>query len=187
MAAEYCPGIRRRVGKPDSPRLNTTNLKKAYSTMLQRIILAVAVFVVILVALTFGETVAYQAFAWISHLTGLVIYNFADIYHAARQYVSEHAGKVLIALALTAPISYWIIKSKGDDLKKPTNHRKLAIVLAICLGWLGGHRFYLGQIGWGVAYLVIFYLFPPLVIALSLIDAIRYMFMSDDEFMPVRH
>jgi hypothetical protein len=111
---------------------------------------------VILVALTFGETIAYEAFAWLSHLTGLVIHNFSDIYYAAREYIGNHVGKVVVALILTVPISLWIIKSKGDELRKPTNHRKIAIVLAIFLGWLGAHRFYLGQIGWGVVYLIIY-------------------------------
>ncbi|NYT81046.1 TM2 domain-containing protein [Alcaligenaceae bacterium] len=154
--------------------------------MLQKIILAIAVFVVILVALTFGEAILVEAFAWISHLTGLVIHNFSDIYYAIHDYVRAHAAKVLLALLLTIPISLWIIKSKSDELKKPNTHRKIAIVLAIFLGWLGAHRFYLGQIGWGVLYLIIFYVFTPLVIVLALIDAIRYVFMSDEDFMPVR-
>lgn len=154
--------------------------------MIQKFVLAVAIFIIILVALTFGEAIAYDAFAWISHITGLVIHNFADIYHAIRGYIHLHAGKVALALALTVPISLWIIRSKGDELKRPTNHRKIAIVLAIFLGWLGAHRFYLGQIGWGVVYLIIFYVFAPLVIVLGLIDAIRYMFMSDEDFAPVR-
>lgn len=150
--------------------------------MLQKIVLAVAVFVIILVALTFGETVAQETFRWISHLTGLVIYNFSDIYYATKLYVTTHAVKVIIALLLTVPISFWIIKSKGSALDKPTSHRKMAIVLALFLGWLGAHRFYLGQIGWGIIYLILFYLFAPLVIVLGWIDAIRYMFMSDEEF-----
>lgn len=154
--------------------------------MLQKIILAIAIFIIILVALTFGETIAYEAFAWLSHLTGLVFHNFSDIYYAARDYVSTHATKVVIALALTVPISLWIIKAKSSELEKPTNHRKIAIVLAIFLGWLGAHRFYLGQIGWGIFYLIIFYLFAPLVIVLALIDAVRYMFMSDEEFALAR-
>lgn len=154
--------------------------------MLQKIILAIVVFIVILLALTFGEAIAYDAFAWLSHLTGLVIHNFSDIYYAIKDYVSVHAGKVLIALALTVPISLWIIKNKGDELRKPHSHRKIAIVLAVFLGWLGAHRFYLGQIGWGIVFLIILYFFAPLAVVLGFIDAIRYMFMTDDEFEPAR-
>src|SRR3546814_9624442 len=82
----------------------------------------------------------------------------------------SHAAKVLIALVLTVPISLWIIKNRSDELEKPTNHRKIAIVLALFLGWLGAHRFYLGQIGWGIFYLIILYLFAPLVLILGLIE-----------------
>jgi TM2 domain-containing membrane protein YozV len=154
--------------------------------MLQKFILALAVFVVILLALTFGETIAHDVFAWLSHLSGLVIHNFSDVYYAIKGYLSVHTTKVLIALALTVPISMWIIRNKSDELNKPHSHRKLAIVLAIFLGWLGAHRFYQGQIGWGVVFLIMFYFFAPLAVVLGFIDAIRYMFMSDDEFGPAR-
>ncbi|QAA92900.1 TM2 domain-containing protein [Pollutimonas thiosulfatoxidans] len=154
--------------------------------MLQKIILALAVFIIILVALTFGEAIAYQAFAWISHITGLVIHNFSDIYYAIKGYINIHVGKVVVALLLTVPISWWIIKSKGDELQKLTNRRKMAIVLAIFLGWLGAHRFYLGQIGWGIVFLILLYFFAPLAIVAGFIDAIRYLFMSDEEFLPLR-
>src|SRR5690606_32757843 len=101
--------------------------------MLQKIVLAVAIFIVILVALTFGETIAIEAFQWISHLAGVVIHNFSDLYYALVQYVSTHSVKVLIALLLTIPICYWIIKSKGNEMRKPNSQRKIAIVLAIFL------------------------------------------------------
>lgn len=153
--------------------------------MLQKLILAVAVFAVILVALTFGETIARELFDWISYLSGIVINNFADIYYALKLYVDQHTGKIVLALVLTVPVTLWIIKSKGTALNHPTNHRKFAIVLAIFLGWLGAHRFYLGQIGWGIVYLIIFYVFAPLAIILGFIDALRYLFMGDDDFAPL--
>ncbi|TCT08668.1 TM2 domain-containing protein [Paralcaligenes ureilyticus] len=154
--------------------------------MLQKIVLACVVFIIILIALTFGETIAHEFLAWVSYLTGLVIHNFSDVYYLVTDYVHAHAAKVIIALVLTVPISLWIIKNRGAELNHPTSTRKIAIVLAIFLGWLGGHRFYLGQIGWGIVYLIIFYLFTPLVVIISLIDAIRYLFMSDEEFTPGR-
>lgn len=153
--------------------------------MLQKLILAIAVFAVILVALTFGETIARELFDWISYLSGIVINNFADVYYALKLYVDQHTGKIVLALVLTVPVTLWIIKSKGTALSHPTNHRKFAIVLAIFLGWLGAHRFYLGQIGWGIVYLIIFYVFAPLAIILGFIDALRYLFMSDDDFAPL--
>ncbi|MYN11612.1 NINE protein [Pusillimonas sp. TS35] len=152
--------------------------------MLQRIILAIAIFIVILVALTFGEAIASEAFYWIERLFGVVIHNFADIYYAIERYVSSHTGKVILALLLTLPITWWIIKNKGSEIKRPHSQRKIAIVLAVFLGWLGAHRFYLGQIGAGIIYLVIFYFFVPLAVVLGLIDAVRYFLMSDEEFVP---
>lgn len=154
--------------------------------MLQKIVLAIAVFLIILVALTFGESVARQLFAWVSHVTGLVIYNFSDIYLLIKNYVQIHAGKVILALVLTIPVWLWILRSKGDQLRAPNTNRKIAIVLAIFLGWLGAHRFYIGQIGWGIAYLILFYLFAPLAVIAGFIDAMRYLFMNDDEFPGVQ-
>lgn len=150
--------------------------------MLQRIILAIAIFLIILVALTFGESVARQLFAWISHITGMVIYSFSDVYVLVRDYVQSHTGKVVLALVLTVPIWLWVLRSKGSELRRAGINRKIAIVLAIFLGWLGAHRFYIGQIGWGIGYLILFYLFPPLAVIAGFIDAIRYLFMSDQEF-----
>ncbi|MFT0546616.1 TM2 domain-containing protein [Allopusillimonas ginsengisoli] len=154
--------------------------------MLQKIILAIAIFVVILIALTFGEVIFHDAFAWLSYMTGRLIENFSDLFYQAQLYLSEHRIKVAVALLLTVPITLWIARSKGDELKKPTNQRKVAIVLAFFLGWLGAHRFYLGQIGWGILYLIIFWLFTPLAVVLGLIDALRYLLMADDAFMPTR-
>lgn len=150
--------------------------------MLQKIVLAIAVFIIILAALSFGEAFVQHAYAWISYLTGLVVHNFSDIYVAARIWVNAHAVKVLIALALTIPISFWIVKSKGSDLSQPASQRKIAIVLAVFLGWLGAHRFYLGQIGWGIVFLILLYVFAPLALLFALVDAMRYLFLSDEEF-----
>ena len=92
--------------------------------MLKKIALAIAVFLIILVALTFGENVVHQALAWFTHLTGIVFHNFSDLYWAVHDYVVRHS--------------------------------------------------------------TILYAFAPLVVALSLIDAVRYLFMTDEDFaLPV--
>jgi len=154
------------------------------TAMLQKLILPIVIFLIVLIALTFGETIGREALAWFSYLTGVVIHNFSDLYWAVYAYFTANTAKIVIALLLTVPISVWIIKKKGDQLDRPASQRKIAIVLAIFLGWLGAHRFYLGQIGWGIVFLIVLYLFPPLAIAIGLIDALRYMFMSDDDFAP---
>ncbi|MDN5842594.1 MAG: TM2 domain-containing protein [Alcaligenaceae bacterium] len=150
--------------------------------MLKQIVLIIAIFIVILLALTFGESAAREVFAWVSALSGVLIRNFGDLFSAVSIYLHAHTGKVLLALLLTIPISFWIIRSRKDSLAKPDSQRKIAIVLAVFLGWLGGHRFYLGQVGWGIVYLVIFYVFAPLAVILGLIDAIRYLFMDEETF-----
>jgi len=155
--------------------------------MLQKTVLIIAVFLVVLAALTFGEAIAHEVMSWIYYLTGVMIHNFADLYYAVSGYIHAHFGKVILALLLTVPISIWLIRNQGKtSAGERTSQRKVAIILAIFLGWLGAHRFYLGQIGWGIVYLVLFYIFAPLAVVLGLIDAIRYFFMTEEDFLPAK-
>lgn len=151
---------------------------------MRNIAIAIGVFIVLLVALNFGERVGVELFSWLSHVTGFVFHNLQDITLAIQRYVTANWAKVLIAIALTIPISYWISRknhSNGSS-QRIQSRRKVAIFLAFFLGWLGIHRFYLGQIGWGLIYVVLFYVFLPLVILVSWIDALRYLLMSDEDF-----
>lgn len=150
--------------------------------MLKNIILILAIFVVILLALSFGATVFQDVFIWISDITGVLVRNFDELFSAIAVYLHLHTGKVLLALLLTIPVSFWVLRSRRDVLAAPSAQRKIAIILALCLGWLGAHRFYLGQFGWGLGYLLIWYWFTPLAVVLGLIDAIRYLFMDDESF-----
>lgn len=150
--------------------------------MVQKIVLAVALFLAILLALTFGETLAQQVFAWVAHVTGIVIYNFSDVWHVVRDYVTTHTAKVVLALVLTVPVWLWVLRNHGDKPAAPGVRRKIAIVLALFLGWLGAHRFYRGQIGWGLVYLMLFYLLTPVAVLAGLVDALRYLFMDDEQF-----
>lgn len=56
----------------------------------------------------------------------------------------------------------------------------LTIVLALFLGGIGVHRFYLGQITAGVLMFIFFWTFIPAIIAF--IDVIRYLVMGEAEF-----
>lgn len=152
--------------------------------MFQKTLIPIAVFIIILIALTFGEAVGRELLVWVESITGFVIENFADVYYAFQSYIHQHTTKIIIALVLTVPVSLWLLRNHGEAWAKRTSQRKIAIVLSIFLGWLGAHRFYLGQIGWGIAYLIIFWIFVPLVVVISLIDAIRYFFMSEEDFNP---
>jgi TM2 domain-containing membrane protein YozV len=150
--------------------------------MLKKITLIVAVFIVILLALSFGELAFDQVFALISSLTGVLIRNVDELFTVIGAYLQAHTGKVVLALLLTVPASLWILGSRRESLGRPTSQRRIAIVLAIFLGWLGAHRFFLGQIGWGLGFLIIAWIFVPLAVVLGLIDAIRYLFMDDETF-----
>ena len=55
-----------------------------------------------------------------------------------------------------------------------------AALLAIFLGGLGAHHFYLGNTGRGIIYLVFSWTFIPLVV--GLIEGILYLTKSEDEF-----
>lgn len=67
-----------------------------------------------------------------------------------------------------------------------TNHRNkyVAALLAFFIGTLGIHRFYLGRNGSAVLMLILSVTLIGLVISApwALIDAVRYLMMSDDEF-----
>ena len=56
----------------------------------------------------------------------------------------------------------------------------VAALLAIFLGGLGIHKFYLGQIGWGIVYLLFCWTGIPTIVAF--IEAIIYLTMSDTAF-----
>lgn len=58
--------------------------------------------------------------------------------------------------------------------------RVAAALLALFLGGLGFHKFYLGRVGWGVVYLLFCWTLIPGLVAF--IEAIVYLTMSDEAF-----
>jgi len=56
----------------------------------------------------------------------------------------------------------------------------VAALLALFLGGLGIHKFYLGKMGLGILYLVFFWTFIPAIIAFF--EAIMFFTMKDDAF-----
>jgi TM2 domain-containing membrane protein YozV len=83
---------------------------------------------------------------------------------------SELGGNVYMNAAVSAAPSY----------VRPVKSRGGAILLALFLGGLGVHKFYLGRVGWGILYLIFCWTFIPAIIAF--IEAIVYAFMSEDDF-----
>lgn len=58
--------------------------------------------------------------------------------------------------------------------------RIAAAIFAIFLGGLGIHKFYLGQVGMGILYLLFCWTFIPAIV--GFIEGIIYLTMSDDAF-----
>ncbi|MDO7834764.1 TM2 domain-containing protein [Sphingobium sp. HBC34] len=69
---------------------------------------------------------------------------------------------------------------QADVRSKERKSRGVAIILALLLGGLGIHKFYLGRAGWGFLYLIFFWTFVPAIIAF--VEAIIYAIMSEDAF-----
>lgn len=60
------------------------------------------------------------------------------------------------------------------------SRRVAAAIFAIVLGSFGVHRFYLGQIGWGILYALFFWTLIPGIA--GVIEGILYLTMSDEDF-----
>ncbi len=69
---------------------------------------------------------------------------------------------------------------QADVVPAGSKSRVVAIVLALLLGGLGAHKFYLGRVGWGILYLVFCWTFVPAIAAF--VEAIIYLTMSDQAF-----
>lgn len=62
----------------------------------------------------------------------------------------------------------------------PPKSRIVAGVLALLLGGIGVHKFYLGKAGFGILYLLFFWTFVPAIIAL--VEGIIYLVQDDATF-----
>ena len=58
--------------------------------------------------------------------------------------------------------------------------RGVAILLALLLGGIGAHHFYLGNMGRGILFLLFCWTFVPLILAC--VAVVRYLLMSDKAF-----
>ena len=62
-------------------------------------------------------------------------------------------------------------------------NRSMAIILALFLGGLGAHKFYLNRPGWGVLYLLFCWTLVPAVV--SFVEALLYLTSNDEKFQEV--
>jgi len=72
------------------------------------------------------------------------------------------------------------VQGSGQNQIQGSKSKILAAVLAVFLGNFGIHKFYLGQIGQGILYVVFSWTFIPAL--LELVDAARYLLMSKEKF-----
>lgn len=63
---------------------------------------------------------------------------------------------------------------------KPSKTKTTTTLLALFLGGIGAHKFYLGLWGWGVLYLIFCWTYIPLLI--SIIETIMLIMQTDEEF-----
>jgi TM2 domain-containing membrane protein YozV len=68
----------------------------------------------------------------------------------------------------------------GGLVRVANREKGTAVVLALFLGGLGAHRFYLGQTGMGIIYLIFCWTFIPAFIALF--EALFLLMMTAREF-----
>lgn len=69
---------------------------------------------------------------------------------------------------------------QGRPAVAGSKNKIVAFVLAWFLGGFGAHKFYLGQVGLGVVYLLLCWTFIPAFIAF--IEGIVYLTMNDESF-----
>jgi len=68
----------------------------------------------------------------------------------------------------------------GSTSDVPVKNKWISVILALWLGGLGAHKFYLGKYAQGVIYLVLCWTFVPFVIAW--IEAVVYAFTPEEGF-----
>jgi TM2 domain-containing membrane protein YozV len=64
--------------------------------------------------------------------------------------------------------------------RRSSKNKVVAALLAIFLGGIGIHKFYLGKVGWGIMYLIFCWTWIPMIV--SFIEAIIYLTMSEKDF-----
>lgn len=73
------------------------------------------------------------------------------------------------------------IKTNLESAIKKRKNKKTAMLLSLCIGGLGAHKFYLKQPGYGVLYFFLFFLYGLSVI-FSLVNFIQLITMSQEKF-----
>lgn len=92
----------------------------------------------------------------------------------------SECGKVIKAKAEICPLCGVRQMAPPVFREKIEKNKWIAFTLAFLLGGLGVHKFYLGQVGLGIVYLIFCWTGIPMLIAL--IEAIIYLCTSEELF-----
>lgn len=91
---------------------------------------------------------------------------------------ASERGSVYMNAAAAAPVATLSIDQ--PQYRRPPKDRTTAILLALFLGGIGGHKFYLGQAGIGILYLIFCWTFIPALVAL--VEVIVYLCTDEQSF-----
>ncbi|MCX6677035.1 MAG: zinc-ribbon domain and TM2 domain-containing protein [Methanothrix sp.] len=91
------------------------------------------------------------------------------------KFCSECGAKISAKAEVCPKCGVRLATTAGSEHNKTT-----AALLALFLGGLGLHKFYLGRIGMGLIYLVFCWTLVPALI--SLVEGIQFLSMSESEF-----
>ncbi len=84
----------------------------------------------------------------------------------------------MVETGVRFPLPAPILKNFMSETSK--KNKTVAILLAFFLGGLGIHKFYLGQMGWGIAYIVFCWTLIPSIAAF--VEFIMLLLQSDSDF-----
>ena len=91
------------------------------------------------------------------------------------KFCSECGARISARAEICPKCGFKLPVSAGGEHKKTT-----AALLALFLGGLGAHKFYLGRTGMGLVYLAFCWTLVPALI--SLVEGIQFLSMSESEF-----
>ena len=78
------------------------------------------------------------------------------------------------------PLQYAQPPQPHASAQESSKSKVVAGILAILLGTLGAHKFYLGKIGWGIVYLLFCWTYIPTIA--GIVEGLIYLTMSDEAF-----
>lgn len=90
-------------------------------------------------------------------------------------------GKAIHETAPSCPKCGALQRTNHSVRSESGKDRMTAALLALFLGGIGAHKFYLGRTGIGILYLLFFWTFIPALI--SFIEGIIFLTMSDSDFV----